>query len=300
MNIPARTARQEQVVTASRLVREFGVWQERAVRAPVYVLHRGRPRLVLTSVDIMDALCAPHMLGDDQPSSGPSALLDLIGDVLLTTDREGYVTAASRGAREQFGAAAAPGEPLDRIAGEAARPVLTATLQRVAATGVADQIDIPSARRRDRRFAAEITPYGDGLLVHARDLTLAAELRQAAAEEATLRAAIAAVQDSAVARINLRGHVEAPDEAFARLIGLPAGALDGVRFVSLVETSARPQVGEAIERAIGDGATVAVTAQLLLNRGDPRTVRIGLAPRRTGLAITGVTAMIVPAPAVAS
>lgn len=294
MNAPARSPRQDQVVTASRLVREFGIWQERAVRAPVYVLHRGRPRLVLTSVDIMDALCAPHASMDDGAEAEPLAMLDQVGDILIVADREGFISAVSRGAREQFGAAAAIGLSLDRIAPDAARPVLTATIHRVTATGVADQIDVPSVRHPTRRFAAELTPYADGLLLRARDLTLATELRQANAEEASLRAAVGAVEGVAVARINLRGHVEAPDEAFAGLIGLPAPSLDGVRFVSLIETARRPIVGEAIERVIGEGATTSTAASLLLNTGAPRSIRIGLAPRRVGLTIAGVTALIVP------
>jgi hypothetical protein len=52
-----------QTVTASALVRQFGLWQERAARAPVYILHRGRARLALTSIELMEAMCAPSRAG---------------------------------------------------------------------------------------------------------------------------------------------------------------------------------------------------------------------------------------------
>ncbi len=70
------------VVTASDLVRHFGVWQERANRESVYVLHRGRPRFVLTSVEIMQTLCAPH--GGMLPGAALADLLRTTSTALLT------------------------------------------------------------------------------------------------------------------------------------------------------------------------------------------------------------------------
>ena len=52
------------MVTASDLVRHFGTWRERALRAPVYILHRGRPRLILASVELIEMLCRPQEASD--------------------------------------------------------------------------------------------------------------------------------------------------------------------------------------------------------------------------------------------
>jgi hypothetical protein len=85
-------------VTASTLVRHFGEWQERAARAPVYVLHHGRPRLILVGVELAATL--GYGGRSDQPAA---ALLDPILDALdlplLLLDGEGLIARANTAAR---------------------------------------------------------------------------------------------------------------------------------------------------------------------------------------------------------
>ena len=159
--------RPEQIVTSSDLVRHFGLWQERAARAPLYILHRGRPRFVLTSIETMDALCATHT------------------------------------------------PPL------------------LAATGLA------------------------------------------------------------CVTINPRGYAVDPSATLAAMTGLTRDALTMIRFVALAEIGARVALGAAIEQAMAGKTPAPLHVGLLVNRADPATVRIGLAPLRIGTAITGVTAVLV-------
>ena len=63
MDIPADRT---DSTTASDLVRRFGVWSERAAREPVYVLHHGRPRLILASVEFIETLQRPREIGSDE------------------------------------------------------------------------------------------------------------------------------------------------------------------------------------------------------------------------------------------
>jgi hypothetical protein len=77
-------------VTASTLVRHFGEWQEHAARAPVYVLHHGRPRLILVGVELAATL------GDAGRSDQPAAALldstlDALDLPLLLLDGEGVI-----------------------------------------------------------------------------------------------------------------------------------------------------------------------------------------------------------------
>jgi hypothetical protein len=78
-----------QMVTSSDLVRHFGHWQDRAAREPVYILHRGRPRFVLTAIDIMNALCTHSV---DQIALA-EAMAATGGIVAARIDRDGFVEA---------------------------------------------------------------------------------------------------------------------------------------------------------------------------------------------------------------
>ncbi|MDO7841175.1 hypothetical protein [Sphingomonas immobilis] len=76
-----------QIVTSSDLVRHFGHWQDKAAREPVYVLHRGRLRFVITAVDIMDALCATSA---DQGALA-EAMAAAGGIAAARIDRDGFI-----------------------------------------------------------------------------------------------------------------------------------------------------------------------------------------------------------------
>jgi hypothetical protein len=84
---PTSTPGHEDMVTASDLVRRFGHWGERALAAPVYVLHRGRPRLVLASVELIEMLCRPYAEADADDAQRVAALLDGSPGMIVIVDR---------------------------------------------------------------------------------------------------------------------------------------------------------------------------------------------------------------------
>lgn len=285
----------DQLVTSSALVRHFGLWQERAARAPVYVLHRGRPRLVLTSIETMEALCAPHAADDGAPPGiDTTALLDTVSDIVLIADKNGSILASSRVARVHFGTLAQTGAPLLGIAAAAARPFLADAIRRAMALGVGDRLEIPSAAREARMLSLAIEPLRHGVVLFAQDGTSASELIDALATEHALAAAMQAATGIAAATINQRGYVTAPAPILSALTGLTPEALALIRFVALVEIGARRvALGEAIERTLAGETPPPLTATLLVNRADPLPVRIGLAPLRRAGTIEGAAAIIV-------
>ncbi|WP_034161208.1 PAS domain-containing protein [Sphingomonas sp. ERG5] len=283
----------DHIVTASDLVRHFGVWQERAIRSPVYILHRGRPRLILTSIDVMDALCAPHAVGAGGNDMGSTALLDSVDDMVILADQDLRVTAASRSARSYFGTAVDPGHPIDAVGPDAARQFLAEAIHRVAASGLAETLDLPSIRYHNRSLAIAIQPHPGGVALFVHDVTIASDLREAEAERHATSETIAVIPGIASARINLRGYLDRPDAPLARLSGLSIDALSSVRFVTLLDIASRVGVAEAVEAVIAGGPSRSIAATLLVNRGEPTPVQIGLAALRRGAAIEAVSAMIV-------
>ena len=288
----------EQLVTSSDLVRHFGLWQERAARAPLYILHRGRPRFVLTSIETMDALCAAHAPDAAAPAAAAidaTALLDGMRDLVVLAAGDGTIIASSRTARAHFGATVAPGAAIDGVAPLSARAFLTDAIRRVLASGIGDRLDIPSAAREGRMLTLAIEPAGTGVALFAQDGTPEREAAYALASAYALDAALLATTGVACVTINPRGYAVDPSAALSAMTGLTRDALAMIRFVALAEIGARVALGEAIERALAGEAPAPLQFSLLVNRADPVTVRIGLAPLRLGAAIEGVAAVMVVA-----
>ena len=281
----------EQQVTASELVRHFGVWQERAARAPVYILHRGRPRLVLTSLDVMDALCAPHARDGGTEREDLPALLDADDGVTIAVSREGHVRLASRGARARFGGAVAPGASIEALT-HSAGSFLTDAIRRVAGTGMPESIELEWRRYAGRRKLCRIAPFPNGCLITASDLDAAEELHALRRHHAALCASAEAAGLIEIG-ITLRGHVAAPTAALARITGVAPDALAGTRFASLFDVADRVAIGEAIDRAIRTSSTERIQASLLSRGARSQAVAIGLSPVVEAGQVTGLIATTV-------
>ncbi|MBY8827651.1 hypothetical protein [Hephaestia mangrovi] len=278
-----------QTVTASALVRQFGLWQERAARAPVYILHRGRARLALTSVELMEAMCAPSRPEEDIGDT----LLDTIGDIVVIVDAALAIARTSAAARQYFSIGNDTGIPLAQLAPGPATDFLVETAARVIARGAAETIEIVSSRRSNRLLSMTIQPWARGAALFAHDVTLEEERKDATSHVRALDQALAAVEDAAAARINLRGYLESPTPSLAALTGIAVETLASVRFVTLFEVGSRVAVAEAIEAVIADGAPRGVSAMMPVNRAGSRPVRIGLSLLRRGVAPNGVAAILV-------
>ena len=283
----------EQCVTSSDLVRHFGVWQDRAARAPVYVLHRGRPRLVLTSLDVMDALCAPHA-GSATPDADAAlaALIDASDQIVILIADDGTVARVNQAALARFGGAVRPGAAPAAIA-TAGGELLAAAIGRVLASGIAEAAEVIPERYPTRRFACAIDPFPGGCLLRTRDLTAEQQLADARAQAAAIVAAITAAEGVAV-RIGLRGYMIDPPAALARLAGVAPEALATARLVTLVDVADRVAVGDALERVIEDGTPRSVRARLLIRGASSLAVTIGLAAVRHGSRVEEIVAGIVP------
>lgn len=151
-----------ETATASELVRHFGLWQERAARAPVYVMFRRRPRLVLTSIEMMEALIAPHVPEREIQGPDSTALLDLIRDMVVIADADLRIVAVSRTARAYFGESARPRAPADELVPTSACANLVKTVRHVVASGTSQTVDL-SGPRQGGLLAITIEPHGKGV-----------------------------------------------------------------------------------------------------------------------------------------
>ncbi len=290
---PLPPADNDAIVTTSDFVRHFGRWQERAAKEPVYILHRGRPRFVMTSVETMQQLCADRgqMLRAIAPGD-ESALLDLISDILLILDRDLLILQSSAAARRYFSFAPQPGIPMARLLEAGGQAMLDPVLRRVLATGLGETVEIAGPYPA-RQLAFSILPHPLGVAAVARDVTVIDDLNIARAQHGAAGAALAAIGDVATARLNLRGYVDAMSSGVAAMTGVAESMLIGVRFTSLIAREWRVAVADTIETALGGGKPLAIDAMMLIGGQAERPVRIGMAPIRVSRPVEGVALAIV-------
>ena len=277
----------EQQVTASDLVRRFGFWQDRAVRAPVYVLHHGRPRFVLTSVDVMDALFGNRDVADPADTM-LAETLDTLADAIVIIDRSGSVMLANRVARGRYGSAVRIGASPAAIV-DAGDAFLAPAIARVLATGIGESLEIVTHRYPDRRVEAVLSPLPLGCMMLLADTTRDAELADAEAQIAATRMAIEDTGVAAVVRIGARGQIVKAGSALSHLTGIARDRLSGARFATLIAISGRAATGEAIERALA-GHGVRLTVDLLVDGMTTRPVTLAMAALPDGGAIIALLA----------
>jgi PAS domain-containing protein len=285
--MPARatpTPGHEDMVTASDLVRRFGHWGERALAAPVYVLHRGRPRLVLASVELIEMLCRPYAEADADDAQRVAALLDGSPGMIVIVDRGLAIVAASRSVRARFGEHAARGAPVAGLVEAESAEALTQAIARVTGSAFAETIDLAFAGDPGRRVSLTIEPHPDGVALFGR--------AESGDDRASLDETFALSRGAAVARIDRYGFLDGPHTALAALTGIGATMLSSLRFVTLFSIQTRASVADLIAAVSEDGEPRSGPARLLIDSGDPREVNVAFAPRRPGAGIDGVVALI--------
>ena len=257
-------------------------------------MNRGRPRLVLTSVAVMDDLCEPHAQDEGVAAHAAlTALLDASREMIVLVDTDMRIVALSRSARAHFGQAAQAGAPLSLLiagqGGEFACDTALRTLQ----SGLPETIEIGSAHRPGRRLSIATEPHPAGVALLIRDVTDQHRLGEAHAGVKALQEAIGVSGLCATAGINGRGVVQQPDAALMKMTGLAATALADLRFANLIEIRTRVSVMEAVDAVLSTGTPRAVDALLLVARADPLPVRISLGALYEGATITAALALII-------
>lgn len=287
----------ENVVTASTLVRHFGLWQERAAHEPVYILHRGRPRFVLATVEIMQALCSPRppeQHGDEV--SAFDALLAFTPQILMICNAALDIVAMSAAAHRYF--AQPPGRPLpfERLADGQMMDLTVEAIRRVLATGHTEDVDMAPLRYPARRLRLMLHPHPLGVAMIAHDVSAVEEMQGAQATATAFEAASLVSGGVATARLGLRGYLEGASPSLAALTGLAADALTGARFVTLIDIADRARLGDAIEQVIGGTGAARVAATLHTKCAGALPVVIGLDAIRHHGAVVSVAVVIVSQP----
>lgn len=262
----------ESRVTSTDLVRNFGAWQDRAARSPLYVEHRGRPRFVLLSVELMNALCARADAPHADTTEHLGALVDAYEEAVLLLDRSGVVTHLNHAARTRF-SSARRGMPIANLGGGG---FLAAASARVSESGTSEAIQVMLHDRPRREYLARFDAVPSGVMIVLRDATAAERLRES---EARLRGLIDAVEAdgrTATFRLDLRGALVEPSRALATVVQAVHDHLNGVRLVTLVAVADRPRVGEMVDQVLATGVSASDQVTFLIKGDTKRQATLSL------------------------
>lgn len=280
-----------QIVTASALVRNFGAWQDRAMTSPVYILKRGRARLVMMAADLIEQLGASARPADEWAEER-QPLLDAMREVVILLDADRVVRFANNAAVGCFSAEGL-GEPIERMLPPDIDGFLVDIIGRVQRSGLREHVEVTLGDAGTRHLSIAIVPLAGGVGLIGHDVSVLHELATANAALSAVDSALAVLDDVAKVRINLRGYLVRPTRSFARMTGLSMEALSSIRFISTIDIGSRAATADAIEQVIANRKPMRVEASLMVNGAPSRPVSIGISPLLAGPSIEGVQAMLV-------
>lgn len=261
----------EFTVTSSDLVRNFGTWQERVQRSPLYIMHRGRPRAVMLSVDSMTALCARV----EGPVAGANeqvgAIVEAYDEAVILADPTGTVTGFNHVAKARF-PSVNEGSLVVSLGGD----FLKAAVVRVAESGTSEVLEVTLYDRPSREYVARLCAMPEGVVILLRDVTAAERLRENDARMLALIEAVEAGGNAATFRLDQRGSLVEPRQSLARLVQAAHDQLAGVRLVTLVSTADRPKVAEMISQVLATGKSASDQIVVLVQGRKLQTAKLSL------------------------
>ncbi|WNO55029.1 PAS domain-containing protein [Stakelama saccharophila] len=291
---PGAESRQDQA-TASQLVRNFGYWQDKARRHPVYILHRGRPRLALSSIEQFRELQSPDS-PQERLINERDVVLDAMRDIAILLDRELRIVTVNRAARTYFGRdLGVAGMSLTAALPEPVGGYLDDTARRIRASGTMERIDLRLDDTGSRSLSLAFAPYPDGVALVGTDISVQDQRDLAFSARQSVDMALAELEDIAKARINPRGYIARPTESLTRMTGIAAEMLRNVRYAGLFDLSSRSRVADAIEHILDGGEPMRIEAGLVVRGTETMPVRVAFAPVRRHVVVDAVQTVLVAA-----
>ncbi|GAM99989.1 hypothetical protein U91I_03647 [alpha proteobacterium U9-1i] len=263
-------------VSSADFVRNIGVWQERALHAPIAITYHGRERLVLLAAESFSVSNDSNAPTDaiDQLS----AIVDNMAEGFVAIADDYSVVAANHVAEGYFGRSrrSMEGTAFTSIFPALKDSLLMSQVQRVMRAREAATFELESIVFPGRRLECRVFPLSRGVGILFVNVTEREALRGALAEAEAMRAAASLHPDIASATCDPRGRLLHADARFCAWVGFEPSAILHCRFVDIVAPASRREVGEALERALD--ANLTVTTRLLAKDLTERQLTLSLSP----------------------
>jgi prevent-host-death family protein len=269
-------------VTAADISRNFGQWQDRALRAPVVVTHHGRPRVVVISAELYSRQgTGPHLQAEPSSSEiGLHAVLGAMSEAFAAFD-DGLRLTGSNLAFDtlvRINRAQLLGRSWSEIFPAARQTVIGENLKRAGYAGELVEFEAYVDAEGERRGTMRAFPYPGGVGLIAINRSEELNLRRRLSEKASFKAAFSGLHEVATLRLNSRGVIIGFDERFEEISGFQANEVRDCRLSDIFRPIERRKLGAIVERLLQNGAGEAMPATLLAKDGQERPLELSLAP----------------------
>lgn len=268
MNHMLKVANGEQVA-AAELVRNFAYWREVGQREPVTVTHHGRGTHMFVSVDHYRALAK---VAATVQADGPDRMRDLAallhqGVILCGPDLGILMINPAALAITKRWDRHLEGMTLWQALPEFAGTLTEAHVRHSLVSGEVSAADIPSPFRKESWLHFESCPFGEGVALLFRDITLDMQQHRLADAKAAMARAVALHAGIGSIRLSPRGFIENVDDAFCAIMALPEARLIDLAVADLIEVQARPTFRAALEQVLRGAGDRLLPTRLLTNKG---------------------------------
>lgn len=264
-------------VAAAELVRNFAHWREVGAREPVMITHHGRETHIFMGLDRFRNLEVAN-----EAMASPDRMRELAGRIYqglvlcrgdLSIDYVNSVALAMTKRWDRHLEGRLLWDALPEFSGT----LTQAHIRHSLTSGEASAADIPSPFRSDSWLHFETFPFADGVALLLRDITADMQRNRLADVKAAILKAMSAHGGVGYVRVSTRGFIQAADDTFCAMVGLPEDRLSSIALPDLVELPARPQFREQLEKVLRGDGDRRVASRLLTNDGTILPVQAAMA-----------------------
>lgn len=285
-----------QSVAAAELVRNFAHWREVGAREPVMITHHGRETHIFMGLDSFRTMAAKEMAAP--PVDRLRELADHMhqGLILCNVSLEiEYINGVALSMSKKWDRRL-EGQSLWSALPEFADALTETHIRHSLTSGEASAADIPSPFRNDSWLHFETVPFGDGIAILLRDITVDMQLYRLADVKAAILKAMSVHKGVGYLRVSMRGFIETADATFCTMVGLPEDRLSSVCVTDLVELSSRRLFREQLEETLRGAGDQRITTRLLTNDGSILEVDAAIAQLNGTYCVEGAVIVMTPTP----
>ncbi|MBK5264942.1 MAG: PAS domain-containing protein [Alphaproteobacteria bacterium] len=277
----------EQSVPSTEIVRNFPVWQSKSNDRPVYILHHGRPRSVLLSLDQYGELLA----GLGSQNEREERLYQQLDTVLvyspvmfIQVSRDLRVLRVNRTAAIHLGRSASElaEKPLENLFPPAHARKISETARKVIGTGMAAQLTMKSSVGVGHYYRLDIAPFPPGAAIFWSDVTHDTEFDALRAWRETQDVLLSMMTGCATGEIGEDGILAGVHASLRRLLRRRQESIAGIGFADLFDEESRRKCLLHVQHVMAGKGPVCCRADIITRDRGAVPIRLFLAPKMDG------------------
>lgn len=267
---------EEQLVAATEIVRNFSAWQERCTHRPIYILHHGRPRSVLLSLDLYGRLLAsqgPQSASERQLRVQMDLLLAHMGTMFAQADRELRIVRVNRAAAAFLGCNPRSFEKREiaELFGDA--------MVKAAREALIEGHCVGTTIHDGRHLTFQIIAFPPALGLFWSDVTEAQVAVLLTSERETAETLLSMMTGCAIGEVSPDGLLRSAHPSLIRLLRMRASLLARTPFCDLFEDGSRRKCRLHLAHVFEGKGPVRCRVEILTRDRGPVPVRLFMAPR---------------------